>query len=202
MVERGLCSAASPAGSSAGKNVKICPPHTGTSNFKFQILVKHWYAIYTTGRWEKKVHNRLQEAGVESYCPLNMVMRKWSDRVKRVEEPLFKSYVFVRISKDQHRIVLDTPGVVSFVYWLGKPAVIRDKEIVEIKRFLGEYDDVKVEKLDAPIEPGAKVRITSGVFMYHEATAVRIHKKTIELRLERIGFKLIATFDKRKVEKV
>jgi transcription antitermination factor NusG len=163
---------------------------------------KHWYAIYTTGRWEKKVHQQLSEAGYESYCPLNIVMRKWSDRLKKVEEPIFKSYVFIRIAPDEHRTVREITGVVNFVYWLGKPAIIRDKEIVEIKRFLGEYEDVRVVRLDAPIEPGAKVRITSGVFMHHEATALRIHNKTIELRLESIGFKLIATFDKRKVEKV
>jgi transcription antitermination factor NusG len=163
---------------------------------------KHWYAIYTTGRWEKKVHRLLTEAGYEAYCPLNMVLRKWSDRVKKVEEPIFKSYVFIRIASDEHTAVRQIQGVVNFVYWLGKPAIIRDIEIEEIKRFLGEYDDVKVERLDAPIAPGEKVRITSGVFMHHEATAIRIHNKTIELRLESIGFKLIATFDKRKVEKV
>lgn len=163
---------------------------------------KNWYAIYTTGRWEKKVHRLLTEAGYEAYCPLNIVLRKWSDRMKKVEEPIFKSYVFIRIAAEEQSAVRQIPGVVNFVYWLGKPATIRDKEIDEIKRFLGEYEDVRVERLDAPIEPGEKVRITSGVFMHHEATAVRVHKKTIELRLESIGFKLIATFDKRKVEKV
>jgi transcription antitermination factor NusG len=59
-------------------------------------MKKHWYAIYTNPRWEKKVDKLLTEAGIESYCPLNTVMRKWSDRMKKVEEPLFKSYVFVQ----------------------------------------------------------------------------------------------------------
>ncbi len=57
---------------------------------------KHWYAIYTKPRWEKKVHHLLSEKGLEAYCPLNKVTRKWSDRMKTVEEPLFKSYVFVQ----------------------------------------------------------------------------------------------------------
>ena len=57
---------------------------------------KKWLAVYTRPRWEKKVDQLLKEQGTESYCPLNKVKRKWSDRVKTVEEPLFKSYVFVK----------------------------------------------------------------------------------------------------------
>jgi transcription antitermination factor NusG len=58
-----------------------------------------WYAIYTRPRWEKKVNFLLQGKGIESYCPLNKVRRKWSDRIKTIEEPLFKSYVFVKIDE-------------------------------------------------------------------------------------------------------
>jgi transcription antitermination factor NusG len=164
--------------------------------------MKHWYAIYTTGRWEKKVYNRLQEAGVESYCPLNMVLRKWSDRVKKVEEPLFKSYVFVRISKDEFRKVLDIPGVVRFVYWLGKPAIIRDKEIEHIRKFLGEYDDVQVVPIDPEIVKGSHLLITSGLMIDKEAVALKVHKKTVEVLITSIGFKLVATIDKKRLVKV
>jgi transcription antitermination factor NusG len=66
---------------------------------------KKWLAIYTRPRWEKKVNLLLQEKGVESYCPLNKVKRKWSDRVKIIEEPLFKSYVFVKVSDDEKTTV-------------------------------------------------------------------------------------------------
>ena len=88
-----------------------------------------WYAIYTRPRWEKKVNSLLLEKGIESYCPLNKVRRKWSDRIKVVEEPLFKSYVFVKIGDEHRTEVRMTTGVVNFVYWNGKPAVIREKEI-------------------------------------------------------------------------
>jgi transcription antitermination factor NusG len=60
---------------------------------------KKWFAIYTRPRWEKKVHKLLEEKGIECYCPLNKVHRKWSDRIKIVEEPLFKSYVFVKLTE-------------------------------------------------------------------------------------------------------
>ena len=78
---------------------------------------KKWFAIYTRPRWEKKVNLLLQEQGVESYCPLNKVRRKWSDRVKTIEEPLFKSYVFVKVSDEEKTTVRMTAGVMNFVYW-------------------------------------------------------------------------------------
>ena len=94
-----------------------------------------WYAVYTRPRWEKKVNNLLLNKGVESYCPLNKVRRKWSDRIKVVEEPLFKSYVFVKIADEHRTEVRMTDGVINFVYWDGKPAIIKEKDIQTIRRF-------------------------------------------------------------------
>jgi transcription antitermination factor NusG len=162
----------------------------------------HWYAIYTKGRWEKKVHKMLTEAGIESYCPLNKVLRRWSDRVKKVEEPLFKSYLFVHITSKQMQEVRETYGVVNFVYWLGKPAIIRDIEIAEIKRFMGEYESVEVLPLDENISAGQRLRVKSGIMMDHEATALRVHNKTVEVLIESIGFKLVATIEKKRLERV
>jgi transcription antitermination factor NusG len=97
---------------------------------------KSWYAVYTKPRWEKKVYALLAAKGMEAYCPLNRVRKKWSDRVKWVEEPLFKSYVFVRVAEAGLAEVRLTNGVVNFVYWLGKPAMVRDKDIAIIRQFL------------------------------------------------------------------
>src|SRR6476469_136631 len=122
-----------------------------------------WYAIYTRPRWEKKVNAVLLEKGIESYCPLNKVRRKWSDRIKTIEEPLFKSYVFVKIDEEERSNVRMTNGVVNFVYWNGKPAIIREKEIQTIKRFLDEYENVEVVKME--IGPDDRVRVTAGPMM-------------------------------------
>src|SRR5690349_19542129 len=124
---------------------------------------KRWYAVYTKPRWEKKVYQLLQEKGVETYCPLNKVHRKWSDRMKIVEEPLFKSYVFVKVKEEDKTPVRMVSGVVNFVYWLGKPAIIKDKEIETIKKFLDEYDNVEVKQI--PVEAGKKVVVKSGILM-------------------------------------
>src|SRR6476620_8196715 len=107
-----------------------------------------WYAIYTRPRWEKKVNALLVQKGIESYCPLNKVQRKWSDRMKTIEEPLFKSYVFVKVDEEGKTQVRMTDGVVNFVYWNGKPALSKDKEIQAIKRFLDEYENVEAIKSD------------------------------------------------------
>src|SRR5687767_5047441 len=103
-------------------------------------MEKKWYAVYTKPRREKKVDKLLNEKGMESYCPLQKIQRQWSDRKKIVEEPLFKSYVFVRISDEQQTELRMVNGVVNFVYWMGKPAIIKDKEIEIIKKFLNEYE--------------------------------------------------------------
>ena len=92
-------------------------------------MSRKWLAVYTRPRWEKKVNQLLIEKGVESYCPLNKVRRKWSDRVKVVEEPLFKSYVFVKVDDQDRTAVRMTNGVINFVYWDSKPALIKEKEI-------------------------------------------------------------------------
>jgi transcription antitermination factor NusG len=102
---------------------------------------KYWYAVYTKPRWEKKVSTLFAEKGFESYCPLNKVHKQWSDRIKLVEEPLFKSYVFVRIPAKAQAGIRLVNGVLNFVYWLGKPAVIKAVEIDRIKRFLNEYEN-------------------------------------------------------------
>ena len=90
--------------------------------------------------------------GLESYCPLNKVRKQWSDRIKLVEEPLFKSYVFVHVPEEDQTRVRMVDGVLNYVYWQGKPAVIKEKEIEDIRRFLNEYQDraVAVAGFSAP----------------------------------------------------
>ena len=77
---------------------------------------KYWYVVYTKPRWEKKVYSLLEEEGIEAYCPLNKVHKQWSDRMKWVEEPLFKSYVFVRLAEEEMSQVRMVSGVINYVY--------------------------------------------------------------------------------------
>jgi Transcription antiterminator len=166
---------------------------------------KKWYAVYTKPRWEKKVHRLLTEQQLESYCPLNKVYRKWSDRIKIVEEPLFKSYVFVRIPESDKTSVRMINGVVNFVYWLGKPAVIKDKEIETIKRFLDEYEDVQVRQIDrspADLKPGGKVVVKEGILMGRRGVIKKVLNNKVEVTIESIGYTLTAFIKKSKISMV
>ena len=154
---------------------------------------KRWLAVYTKPRWEKKIYQVLTEKGIESYCPLNKVHRKWSDRIKLVEEPLFKSYVFVHIRPDEEENVKRVNGVLNFVYWLGKPASIRQQDIDRIKRFLNDYEDVTAEVLT--IKPEDNVIITSGAFMEKQAKVIRKVGNRVELEINSLGYRLVAYVD-------
>ncbi len=158
---------------------------------------KKWLAVYTRPRWEKKVNKVLQEKGIESYCPLNKVRRKWSDRIKVVEEPLFKSYVFVKIQDDDKTTVRMTRGAINFVYWNGKPAVIREKEITAIKRFLDEYEHVEAVPMEFKVNQ--RVRITQGSFMDYEGKLLGIRQKTAKVAIDSLGYILIAYIDRTKL---
>ena len=161
---------------------------------------KKWFAVYTKPRWEKKVHQLLINRGIESYCPLNKVHRKWSDRIKLVEEPLFKSYLFICISEAQQTTIRMVNGVVNFVYWLGKPAIIHPKDIERIKRFLNNYQDV--ETVAVNLAPDSRVIIKSGLLMDKEARVISTGKKRIEVEIESMGYKLVAYVDVANVEPV
>jgi len=159
---------------------------------------KRWFAVYTKPRWEKKVHARCAERGIESYCPLNKVRKQWSDRVKLVEEPLFKSYVFVHIPVSAQTSVRMVDGVLNYVYWQGKPAVVRDREIEDIRRFLDEHENVKLELME--LRPDDRVLIRSGVLMDKEATVRRVLHHTAEVVIESLGYKLVAQIEKSKLQ--
>ena len=160
-------------------------------------MTRKWLAIYTRPRWEKKVNQLLTEKGLESYCPLNKVRRKWSDRVKIVEEPLFKSYVFVKVKEEERTAVRMTNGTVNFVYWDGKPAVIKEKEIIAIKRFLDEYENVEARPVELAVNQ--RVRITNGTLMDHEGKVLDVRHKTAKVAIDSLGYILIAYIDRTKL---
>ncbi|HEV3411077.1 MAG TPA: UpxY family transcription antiterminator [Puia sp.] len=159
---------------------------------------KNWYVVYTKPRWEKKVFASLTDRHMEAYCPLNKVRRRWSDRIKWVEEPLFKSYVFVRVTEAEHTRVRMITGVVNFIYWLGKPAVVKNKEIEVIRKFLNDYEEVSSEPVD--IQRDATVVIRQGAFMDKEARVVKVVNNKVRVLIESIGYALVAVVAKSNVE--
>lgn len=160
-------------------------------------MSRKWLAVYSRPRWEKKVNQLLLEKGLESYCPLNKVRRKWSDRVKVVEEPLFKSYVFVKVSDEDRTAVRMTPGVINFVYWEGKPALIKEKEINVIKRFLNEYENVEVRPINLQVHQ--RVKITAGPLMDQEGEVMSLQRKMVKVAIDSLGYALVAYIERTKL---
>jgi transcription antitermination factor NusG len=161
---------------------------------------RKWYAIYTRPRWEKKVNLLLVEKGVESYCPLNKVKRKWSDRMKTIEEPLFKSYVFVKVDGEEKTIVRMTSGVINFVYWNKKPAIIKEKEIHAIKRFLDEHENIQVYPIELKLND--RVRVTAGSLMDQEGEVIDIRRKAVKVAIDSLGYILVAYIERSKLTSV
>jgi len=161
---------------------------------------KRWFAVYTKPRWEKKVADLLVKHNVMTYCPLNRVIKQWSDRKKLVYEPLFTCYVFVQVGNSEMPKVKSINGIINFVCWLGKPAMIKDEEIEIIRQFLNEHTNVQLEK--AKVNVNDIVRITNGVLMQSEGSVVSIFGKRVKIYLPTLGYTMVAEIEKTKLEVV
>jgi transcription antitermination factor NusG len=161
--------------------------------------IKKWHVIYTKSKWEKKVDGLLLKNGIESWCPVQKKERQWSDRKKIIEEPLFRSYVFVKINKSEHSKVLGIIGVVNFLYFEKKPAIIRDNEIEVIRKYLG-LANTAIQVVNLTNLPAqTKVSINQGLFMGQKGEVIRSSKKTVFVQLQSINMMMIVEF---KVEEV
>ena len=158
-----------------------------------------WNVLYTRSRCEKKVAALLTKRGIENYCPLNRVVKQWSDRCKLVYEPLFSSYVFVRMNNEStYKVKQVTTDIVNFVYWLGKPAIINDIEISNIKDFLNSHSNVKLEKKD--IQVSDHVRIISGPLKDRDASITAVDNNKVKMLVPSLGYMMIAETQVNNVE--
>lgn len=164
---------------------------------------KQWHVIYSKPRTEKKLDIALQAKGIHSWCPLNKVTRKWSDRMKIVEEPLFKSYVFVYINYEaEYSIIKSTPGFLQFVYYLRKPAIMKESEVEEIKSYLC-LDNVNINVTRAEdFEINDDVIISRGVFKNAFGKIVRKAKKKVYVQIQSLGQVMTIEFGKESIKAV
>lgn len=147
-----------------------------------------WYVLYTKPRSEKKVAQRLLAAGYKTYCPLQKVRRQWSDRTKVVEEPLFKSYIFIQIEDHRRDEVFAFPGTVRYLFWMHRPAQVRQVEINTIQKWLGDYTHKDIDI--SHIKPGDHIYISSGQFSGNEAVLFDRTKNRATVKLKELGIQL------------
>src|SRR5688572_30043482 len=163
-------------------------------------LKKQWLVLYTRPGCERKVAELLEKKHVEVFCPLGKTNKQWGDRKKPALQPLFSSYVFVYITPDKQRLVRQTDGVINFIHWLNKPAVICPEEIDTIRNFLKEYDFVRLEKTS--INMNDRVRIINGPLMMWEGAVVEIRTTIVKITLPSLGYALVAEISKDTPESV
>jgi transcriptional antiterminator RfaH len=141
-------------------------------------FTKRWYAIYTRSRYEKKVAYQIARSGIEVYLPLEKTMRQWSDRKKIIYQPLFRSYVFVRVNNRSCYEAINVSGAVCYVTIAHERIAIPDYQIEAIRAYLGEID------IDEPIdyfEVGDEVEVLYGVLkgLRGKLLNSRNHKKIL-----------------------
>ena len=156
---------------------------------EYKINPMQWYALYTEPRHEKKVADRLLKLGVEVYCPLVTQIKQWSDRKKKVEVPLLPSYVFVKLEDSNRDVVFQVSGVVRYLFWLGKPAIIRNEEIQQLKQWL--LDTVVTSFEVKGIQVGDTYKIQTGPLAGKLGIVSKVEKKHLEIILEQLGFRII-----------
>ncbi|WP_278011131.1 UpxY family transcription antiterminator [Flavobacterium gyeonganense] len=144
----------------------------------------NWYVVYTKPKWEKKVAEKLNEIDIECYCPLITQIKQWSDR-KKIEVPLFNSYVFVKLTDLDRNSVFQVAGVVRYLFWLGKPAIVRNEEILTIKQSLSNNNISNISVV--PYKKGDKVKLETGVFSSQNAIVQEVTNTYCIVVLESLG---------------
>jgi transcription antitermination factor NusG len=156
---------------------------------KASKVEKKWYALYIKSRHEKKVTERLLSQGFEVFCPMIQTLKQWSDRKKKVSLPLIPSYIFVKIEEKNRTKVLSDLSVLNFVFWLGKPAVIKNNEINRLKGLISkeEIQEFEIRHLNI----GDKVNIYKGFLKENDAVIKKRTKNHIYAELKELGIMLI-----------
>ncbi len=147
------------------------------------IFQPKWYAVYTLPRLEKVVHNDIIEMDFESFLPTREVVRQWSDRKKKVQEPLFPNYVFVKTSVQERFKLLPIKGLVRFIMFENQPVEIPEKAIEGIKNMVSSNSNITCESYVGNI--GDKVLIKRGQFEGIEGVVTKENGKnrlTIQIR--------------------
>jgi len=159
-----------------------------------------WYAAHTSPRHEKRVAQRLEGNRVQYFLPLYQSVRRWKDRRKEIELPLFPGYIFVHVALRDRLQVLRLPGVVQFVSFGGKPAVLPSAEIESLR-------DGLIRGLRAEPHPylkvGRRVRVHSGPMSGMEGILVRRREKfRVVLSIDLIQRSVAVEVDESEIEPI
>jgi transcriptional antiterminator RfaH len=153
-----------------------------------------WYAIYTRLNHEKAVESNLLEKNIEVFLPKRKTLHKWSDRKKWVEEPLFRPYVFVRVSNKEYYEVLQTTSVCNYICFEGKAASIPDNQIDLIRKVIDE--NLTYDIVNQNLEINQKVEVIAGPLTGLKAEVInKKNKNHIVIVLKELNCSLLVDID-------
>ena len=143
-----------------------------------------WFVLYTKPNFEIKVAEAINSMGIEAYCPVYKQVRQYSDRKKKIIKPLIPSYIFLKLIEEDRNKVFMIPGVVRYLFWLGMPAQVMEKEIELLKGNLNDnYDEVLISQLTK----GKEYTIPSGPLKGRTGTVLNVLKNKLRLELPSLG---------------
>ena len=143
-----------------------------------------WFILYNKTNKAIQVAEHLKELGFVSLCPTITIVKQYSDRKKKIIKPLIPSYVFVFIEDVRRNDVFSIFGVVRYMFWMGKPAIVRDNEIELMKQYHnGLYQSVSLTE----ITRGQLYKISEGIFAGKTGKIIETQKNKIKLELESLG---------------
>lgn len=150
--------------------------------------MKNWFVLYTKPKQELRVVDELSKIGIYSYCPTVKMMKQYSDRKKKIEKPLIPSYIMVYIEESKRKSVFSIPGIVRYLFWLGKPAIVHENEINIMKKHLeGVYSSISISKLII----GQLYKISEGPLAGNTGKIVEMKKNKVKLELASLGMTVV-----------
>jgi transcription antitermination factor NusG len=160
----------------------------------------HWHAVYLNYRSEFKVEQELKSRRIECFLPVKITKRIWSDRIKIIKEPLFNSYIFIKISNLEYWDVLMVKGVLKYITFENKPATIPDNKITMLKTFLENVNE-NVSVSSERFEIGNKVKIIHGPLKNTEGEVTEyMGKRFAIIRFQYLGFTVKVDLGQNEVE--
>lgn len=150
--------------------------------------MKNWFVLYTKPKQELRVVDELSKIGINSYCPKVKMIKQYSDRKKKIEKPLIPSYIMVYIEESKRKSVFSIPGIVRYLFWLGKPAIVHENEINIMKKHLeGVYSSISISKLII----GQLYKISEGPLAGNTGKIVEMKKNKVKLELASLGMTVV-----------
>jgi len=156
-------------------------------------MQKNWYAVYTRPHCEKRVASFLTKRKIENFCPLNYRKIKSFRRSKILQEPLFRSYVFVYITFAEVAWLKQIGGVINILYWRSEPAVIKQDEIDAIKEFTNDHRYIELSREQVSIHDVA--RVVDNASYSREGDVFIVKNKMVKISLPSLGYTMMAKME-------